>query len=961
MSRRTAEPQHRGGTDVIHVEGAKLHNLKNISVSIPKNKLVVITGVSGSGKSTLAFDTIFAEGQRRYVESLSSYARQFLQLLEKPDVESITGLSPSISIDQRTAGNNPRSTVGTITEINDYLRLLFARIGKPHCPQCGKPVKAQSVQQITDDIIEKSRKKDGTKIQILSPIVKGRKGEYTDLLANLLSKGFLRVRIDGTIRHLEEDISLKKYEKHIIEIVIDRLSYNKNFTHEETQNFIKRITDSVEVAVNQSDGEAIALIDDEEFFYSEHNSCLTCGISFPEIQPNSFSFNSPQGACPHCGGIGSIKRIVPELTYNPNLSITEGGIFPWAKMTVTDSWTLRKLESVARAHNFSLRTPIGSYPKQIFNLIFYGVGAKDGYLIEFTQKSGNVVRYSSNFEGVIPQMERRYHETTSDYARMETEKYMREIECEKCKGRRLKETSLSVLVADKNIAEVLDMTIFSFLAWLKQLNLGVQEKKIAEPILREITSRSTFLTNVGLDYLTLSRKANTLAGGEAQRIRLASQIGTGLTGVLYVLDEPSIGLHDRDIRRLLDTLIELRDLGNTVIVVEHDEETIRTADWLIDMGPGAGEAGGKIVAQGTPEEVERNPHSITGQYLSGKKKVTDTNHRNRRPVNHLKLIGASEHNLKHIDVDIPLGTFVSITGVSGSGKSSLINDTLYKILLNKLQNGRQIPGAYERIEGLDFVTKVINIDQSPIGRTPRSNPATYTGLFTPIRELFSKTQEARARGYGPGRFSFNVKGGRCETCRGDGQLQIEMQFLPDMFITCEECHGKRYNREVLQIDFKGKNIADILDMSVTEALKFFSSFSIIKRKLDTLESVGLGYIKLGQSATTLSGGEAQRIKLATELSKIPRGHTIYLLDEPTTGLHFDDVSKLIRVLHRLVDLGHTVITIEHNLDIIRASDWIIDLGPEGGEKGGRIVCTGTVENLKQCKESFTGRALRKTE
>ncbi len=957
MYRRTTETHTPGESTSIDIKGAKLHNLKNVSVSIPKYKLVVITGVSGSGKSTLAFDTIFAEGQRRYVESLSSYARQFLQLMEKPDVESITGLSPSISIDQKTAGNNPRSTVGTITEINDYLRLLFARIGRPHCPKCGKPVKAQSIQQITDDILAKSKQQDGTKVQILAPIVKQRKGEYVDLLSGLLSKGYLRVRVDGTIRNLEEDIKLKKYEKHTIEIVVDRLSYRTSFSQEELQSFVKRITDAVEVSVNQADGEVIAIVDEEEYFYSEHNSCPTCGISFPEIQPHTFSFNSPHGACPHCSGIGSIKRIVPELTFNPRLSISEGGIFPWSKMTVNDSWTLKKLHSIAKEHNFSLRIPIGELPQEIFDLIFYGKGAKDNYIIEFTQKSGNVVRYASSFEGVIPQMERRYHETTSDYARMETEKYMREIICEECQGKRLKPTSLAVTVGDKNIAEALDATILTFLEWITSLSLSKQEEIIAQPIIREIVSRATFLTNVGLDYLTLSRKANTLAGGEAQRIRLASQIGTGLTGVLYVLDEPSIGLHARDIDRLLTTLTELRNLGNTVIVVEHDEETIRTADWLIDMGPGAGERGGEIIAEGTPTEVEQNPHSITGQYLSGKKHVTDTNHRSRQSIQKLILRGASEHNLKNVTVEIPLGSFVSITGVSGSGKSTLINDTLYKILINELQNGRQTPGAYESIEGLENVTKVINIDQSPIGRTPRSNPATYTGLFTPIRELYSKTQEARARGYGPGRFSFNVKGGRCETCKGDGQIKIEMQFLPDMYVTCDECGGKRYNREVLQVDFKGKNISDVLDMTVTEALDFFGAISAVKRKLETLADVGLGYIRLGQSATTLSGGEAQRIKLSTELSKIPRGHTIYLLDEPTTGLHFDDVSKLVKVLHNLVDLGHTVITIEHNLDVIRASDWIIDLGPEGGEKGGTIVGTGTVAELMQNSNSYTGKAL----
>ncbi len=942
----------------IRIKGARVHNLKNVSVDIPKNKMVVITGVSGSGKSSLAFDTLFAEGQRRYVESLSSYARQFLQIMEKPDVDSITGLSPAIAIDQKTAGSNPRSTVGTITEINDYIRLLFARIGKAHCPKCGKPVEAMSIQQIVDDIEKRASQKAETKIQVLSPVVKGRKGEYEDLLNSLLSKGFLRVRVDGTIRNLEEDIKLKKFVKHTIDIVVDRLVFKKNFTQEEKQDFIKRLSDSVEVATNNADGEIIAIIEEDEHFYSENNSCPTCGISFPKLEPHSFSFNSPYGACPKCGGLGSIRRISPELIYNPNLTIMEGGIYPWAKMTTTDSWLMKKLESLADEHHFSLRTRLGSLPKEILDLILYGKGAKQSYSISFLNKFGNYQKYETTFEGVIPNLERRYRETNSDYIHEEINKYMREFVCEECKGKRLKPESLAVLIDKRNIADVSDTTVLDLKEWIAKLDLSGTKEKIAKPILKEISARLDFLINVGLDYLSLSRKANTLSGGEAQRIRLASQIGTGLTGVLYVLDEPSIGLHQRDLNRLIDTLTNLRDIGNTVILVEHDESTMRAADWLIDMGPGAGEHGGKVISEGTPAQVEKDPNSVTGKYLSGKLQV-------KRPVSQphesmfsLKLFGAQENNLKNIDVEFPLGKLITVTGVSGSGKSTLINETLYKILVNELQNGRQTPGKYEKIEGLQNVTKVINIDQSPIGRTPRSNPATYTGIFTPIRELFASTKEARARGYKAGRFSFNVRGGRCETCKGEGYIRIEMQFLTDMYIPCEECNGKRYNREALQIDFNGKNIADVLNMTVDEALDFFKNFGQIRRRLEVLQEVGLGYIRLGQSATTLSGGEAQRIKLASELSKVPRGHTIYLLDEPTTGLHFDDVNKLIAVLHRLVDMGHTVVLIEHNMDIIKSSDWIIDLGPEGGEKGGRIVAKGTVEDIKKCKESYTGKALR---
>ncbi|MBN2100416.1 excinuclease ABC subunit UvrA [Candidatus Dojkabacteria bacterium] len=947
------------GDEEIFIKGARVHNLKNINVKIPKFKFVVLTGVSGSGKSSLAFDTLYAEGQRRYVESLSSYARQFLELMEKPDVDLITGLSPAISIDQKTAGRNPRSTVGTITEINDYMRLLYARIGIPHCPKCGKPVKAQSVQQITDSILQRLEKTGEAKVQVLSPIVKGRKGEYSDLFDSLLSKGFIRVRVDGDTRNLEEDIKLKKFQKHTIEIIVDRLTYSKTSNQEKKEDTKKRLTDSLEVALNNAEGEALIIINDREFFYSENNSCPVCDISFPKLEPHSFSFNSPHGACPNCSGLGEIKRVAIELVYNPNLSITEGGIFPWSNKTTTDSWTLRKLEAVSKKHRFNLRTPIGELPQEIFDLIFYGKGSKPPYAIEYVNRFGKKQVYETEYEGVIPEIERRYSETNSEYARNEYEKYMRDILCEECEGKRLRPTSLAVTVGKKNISETQDMTIKDLQEWIKKLDLSSQKKVIAKPILKEISLRLSFLQNVGLEYLNLSRKANTLSGGEAQRIRLASQIGTGLTGVLYVLDEPSIGLHDRDMGRLLDTLTGLRELGNTVIVVEHDEETMRTADWIIDMGPGAGEHGGKIVSEGTPKQIEKDPKSLTGKYLSGKLEVHRPDRRESKSINKFTIIGAKEHNLKKITAEFPLGKMISVTGVSGSGKSTLVNDTLYKILVNELQNGKQIPGKHDSFEGIENITKVINIDQSPIGRTPRSNPATYTGLFTPIRELFSQTQEARARGYKPGRFSFNVKGGRCETCKGDGAIKIEMQFLPDMYVKCEECDGKRYNREVLQVDFKGKNISDVLDMTVTEAQDFFSSFGRVKRRLDTLVDVGLGYIRLGQPATTLSGGEAQRIKLATELSKVPRGHTVYLLDEPTTGLHFHDVDKLIQVLHRLVDQGHTVILIEHNLDVIKSSDWIIDLGPEGGEKGGEIVAQGTVEDLIKVKRSHTGQSLKK--
>jgi excinuclease ABC subunit A len=970
----------------IQIKGARMHNLQNIDVTIPKKKFVVVTGVSGSGKSSLAFDTIYAEGQRRYVESLSSYARQFLQLTEKPDVDLITGLSPAISIDQKTAGRNPRSTVGTITEINDYMRLLYARVGQPHCPECGKEVQAQSVQQITKNIIKRLKNKTTTKskksgekaktessqksrqdpsgsqtkirLQILSPVIRNRKGEYKELFENLLSQGFIRARIDGEIRNLEEDINLEKYVNHTIEIVVDRLVYKADMKEERSEEFQKRLIDAVEVATNNADGEVIAMIEDKEYFYSENNSCPECEISFPKLEPHSFSFNSPHGACPECSGLGNIKKISQNLIYNPNLSISEGGIFPWSRMTTKESWMKKILEKVAEEYDFSLKDPIGTLTKDQKDKVFHGTGDKL-YEITYTNRHGTTRKHETTYEGVIPNLERRYEETSSDHIRQDIEKYMQEIVCDECGGKRLRRTSLAVLINDKNISQIHDMTIKDLNEWFASIKFNRQRQKIAKPIVKEIKERLTFLSNVGLEYLSLSRKANTLSGGEAQRIRLASQIGTGLTGVLYVLDEPSIGLHDRDINRLLTTLKNLRDLGNTVIVVEHDEDTMKEADWIIDMGPGAGEKGGEIIAEGTPRQILKDSNSLTGKYLSGQKNVERPETDQRTSEKSLILKGASEHNLQNIDVEFPLGKLITVTGVSGSGKSSLVNDTLYKILVNEIQNGKQIPGKHHSLEGIDNVDKIVNIDQSPIGRTPRSNAATYTGVFTPIRELFAQTKEAKARGYDKGRFSFNVKGGRCETCSGDGQIKIEMQFLPDMYITCEECGGKRYNREVLQIDFKGKNIADVLDMTVNEALEFFKNFNKIKRRLKTLRDVGLGYIRLGQPAPTLSGGEAQRIKLSSELSKMPRGHTVYLLDEPTTGLHFDDVNKLIKVLHRLVDKGHTVIIIEHNLDVIKSSDWIIDLGPEGGDKGGELVAEGSVEDIMANDKSFTGKALKK--
>lgn len=963
----------------ITVRGARTHNLKNINVEFPKNKLIVITGVSGSGKSSLAFDTIYAEGQRRYVESLSSYARQFLDLMDKPDVDYIEGLSPAISIDQKTSGRSPRSTVGTITEIYDYLRLLYARAGHPHCPNCGERVNAQTIQEIVDTIIEKSQSED--KIMILSPIVRNRKGTYEDLFDKLSSQGYVRVRVDGEIRNLEEEIKLEKYKKHNIEVILDRLIVKKG-----DADFLKRLTDSVEAASNLANGEVIISTnkhnteknDWNDALYSQNFACKNCGYSFPEIEPHTFSFNSPYGACEKCSGLGVIREIDPDLLYNPKLSISEGSIYPWSRMADDESsWRMQTIKAVADAYKFSIREPMGDLSPEALKVIMYGTGDKK-HTIHYTSKyKGTTNTYHVEYEGVIPNLMRRYNETDSDYIRGEIDRYMRELLCPDCHGKRLKKESLAVTLLGKNIIDITNLAIKDTKAQIINMRdndkgedtLSNQEKKIAERIIKEILARLDFLIAVGLEYLTLSRTARTLSGGESQRIRLASQIGSGLTGVLYVLDEPSIGLHQRDNDRLITTLKNLRDLGNTIVVVEHDEDTIKTADYLLDIGPRAGEHGGEVVGAGDLNDIIKSEKSITGKYLSGEIKINrkEIDKEVAKLVNQekfenkgvLKISGAKENNLKNIDVEIPLGKFVAVTGVSGSGKSSLINQVLYKGIAKEMYGSKDDTGVFDKIEGIDLIDKVINIDQSPIGRTPRSNAATYTGVFTHIRDLFALTQEAKIRGYKSGRFSFNVKGGRCENCKGDGQIKIEMQFLPDVYVKCEVCGGKRYNREALQIDYKGKNIADVLNMTVEEGTEFFKNIPSIKNKLETLNDVGLGYIRLGQSALTLSGGEAQRVKLASELSKRQTGKTIYILDEPTTGLHFDDVNKLLVVLHSLVAKGNTVVVIEHNLDVIKTADWIIDLGPEGGDKGGNIVGIGTPEDIMKIKESYTGEWLRK--
>jgi excinuclease ABC subunit A len=935
----------------IKITGAREHNLKNISLEIPRDKMVVITGLSGSGKSSLAFDTIFAEGQRRYVESLSSYARQFLGVMEKPDVDYIEGLSPAISIDQKSASNNPRSTVGTITEIYDYLRLLFARAGIPHCPKCGKAVSRQSVAEIANIILNKNRK-ESVRIMILAPLVTDRKGEHKDVFERVRKSGFSRIRLDGTVMEIDEAESkeIDRQKKHTIEIVVDRLIIDKD---QEDKDNKMRLNDSVEKALEIGNGYIkISYVDkDRDEFYSEHFACPDCDISLPEISPRSFSFNSPHGACPHCQGLGTILEIDPKLILpNPRLTILEGAIRPWSKTASTSTWYMAGLKAMADKNSIPLDKPIGKLGKEELKKILFGTDDQN-YIVN---------GYSMKYEGIIPNLERRYKETKSDYIRSEIEKYMINRNCPICRGKRLRPEILGVSINGKNIIDVSEMTIdlcFNFFNSLSD-HLNNEQKKIASQIIKEIKERLTFLLNVGLPYLTINRNASTLSGGEAQRIRLATQIGSGLQGVLYILDEPSIGLHQKDNGRLLKTLNSLRDLGNSILIVEHDEETIRSADWVIDIGPGAGEHGGEIIFQGTVKELEKS-NSLTGQYLSGKKKVATPKIRRLGNGNKISILKASQHNLKDINVDLPLNTFICVTGVSGSGKSTLINDILSKTLAQKFYHAKEVPGECQEIKGIENIDKVITIDQSPIGKTPRSNPATYTGVFTFIRDIFAMTREAKLRGYKSGRFSFNVKGGRCERCSGGGELKIEMHFLPNVYIKCPECKGKRYNQEALEIHYKDKDISEVLNMTVDEALKFFENIPAIKNKLAVLSEVGLGYIKLGQPATTLSGGEAQRIKLSTELSRKSTGRTLYILDEPTTGLHFDDVNKLLKVLTALVDKGNTVIVIEHNLDVIKSADYIIDLGPDGGNSGGEIVATGTPEDVAKNKKSYTGQYLKK--
>ncbi|MEI7659601.1 MAG: excinuclease ABC subunit UvrA [Actinomycetes bacterium] len=935
--------------DKLIVRGAREHNLKNVSIELPRNALIVFTGLSGSGKSSLAFDTIFAEGQRRYVESLSAYARQFLGQMDKPDVDFIEGLSPAVSIDQKSTNRNPRSTVGTITEVYDYLRLLFARAGRPHCPSCGKAVTRQSPQQIVDQILTMPAT---TKFQVLAPIVRARKGEFVDLFADLITQGFSRARIDGEVVALTDAPKLKKQEKHTIEVVVDRLTAKVESK--------TRLTDSIETALRLASG--IVLLDfvdakgaEKERTYSEHLACHDCNLSFEELEPRSFSFNSPFGACPECSGIGTKLEVDDELIIpDDSISINEGAIAPWSGGQSSD-YFLRLLEALAKDVSFSLDTPWKKISVKARDAII------NGYEYEIKMKYKGrygTKNYTTGFEGVVPFIHRRHSETDSDYSRDKYEAYMRETPCDVCKGARLKPEVLAVTLGDKNISEITELSIMECAEFLKAIKLNKREAQIAERVMKEVHARLGFLLDVGLDYLSLARPAGTLSGGEAQRIRLATQIGSGLVGVLYVLDEPSIGLHQRDNRRLIDTLTRLRNLGNTLIVVEHDEETIRTADWVVDIGPGAGEHGGEVVVSGSYEDLIASKESITGAYLSGRKSIAIP--KKRRPVDpkrQLVVKGAKENNLQNIDVEVPLGVFVSVTGVSGSGKSTLVNDILYTTLANKLNGSRLVPGRHRTVTGIDLLDKVVHVDQSPIGRTPRSNPATYTGVFDKIRALFAETSEAKIRGYQQGRFSFNVKGGRCENCSGDGTITIEMNFLPDVYVPCEVCHGARYNRETLEVHYKGKTIADVLDMPIELAAGFFESVPAIARYLKTLNDVGLGYVRLGQSAPTLSGGEAQRVKLATELQRRSTGRTIYVLDEPTTGLHFEDVSKLLGVLNRLVDTGNTVVVIEHNLDVIKSSDWVIDMGPEGGFRGGLVVAKGTPEDVAKVKASYTGQFL----
>nr|WP_288555907.1 excinuclease ABC subunit UvrA [uncultured Mediterraneibacter sp.] len=932
----------------IRIRGANENNLKNIDVDIPRNELVVLTGLSGSGKSSLAFDTIYAEGQRRYMESLSSYARQFLGQMEKPDVESIEGLSPAISIDQKSTNHNPRSTVGTVTEIYDYLRLLYARIGIPHCPKCGKEIRKQSVDQMVDQIMSLPER---TKVQILAPVVRGRKGTHVKVLDRAKKSGYVRVRIDGNLYELSEEISLDKNIKHTIEIVVDRLVIKPGIE--------KRLTDSVENVLALSEGLLVVdVIDGEPMNFSQSFSCPDCGISIEEIEPRSFSFNNPFGACPVCFGLGYKMEFDEDLMIpDKSLSINEGAIvvLGWQSCATKGSFTRAILDALCEEYGFDLDTPFEKYPKKIHDILIYGTGGRSVKVYYKGQRGEGV--YDIAFEGLIRSVERRYRETGSETTKAEYESYMQITPCLECRGQRLKQGALAVTVGEKNIYEVTELSIERMRAFLQELQLNETQQMIGNQILKEIKARIQFLIDVGLDYLTLARATGTLSGGEAQRIRLATQIGSGLVGVAYILDEPSIGLHQRDNDKLLNTLKHLRDLGNSLIVVEHDEDTMRAADCIVDIGPGAGEHGGEVVAVGTAEELMANEKSITGAYLSGRLKIPVPEVR-RKPTGWLKVIGAQQNNLKNIDVAFPLGVMTCVTGVSGSGKSSLVNEILYKKLARELNRARTIPGKHKKIEGLDQVDKVINIDQSPIGRTPRSNPATYTGVFDLIRDLFAATADAKARGYKKGRFSFNVKGGRCEACSGDGILKIEMHFLPDVYVPCEVCKGKRYNRETLEVKYKGKSIYDVLNMTVEEALQFFDHIPSIRRKMETLNDVGLSYIRLGQPSTTLSGGEAQRIKLATELSKRSTGKTVYILDEPTTGLHFADVHKLTEILHRFSEEGNTVIVIEHNLDVIKTADYLIDIGPEGGDKGGTVVACGTPEEVAENPASYTGKYVK---